>query len=303
MSGEATPPAGFRSECMAVKDITMHYVIGGSGPPVAIVHGGWDSWWAWREVASALSDRYTVILPALRGLAASSKPESGYDADNLGDDLFQLLRGLGHDRYALVGHDWGAVACYALAAQHPDAVERFAVFDMAIPGVGVLEQAIIPQPGGAYLWHFGFHSVPEIPEMLIEGHLSEYMRWFFSAGAADPHAVGEDSLARYVELYSRPGAIPAFLQYYRNFWIHGEQVKAHMAGPKLPMPVLAFGGAQSVGAGTRACMEALCERVEGGVIPDCGHWVAEEQPAFVLAALSDFLTMRDPVAATGGPAS
>jgi pimeloyl-ACP methyl ester carboxylesterase len=83
-------PTGFESRTAAVKDFRMHYVIGGEGPPIVIVHGGWDSWWAWREVAPTLAESHTVVLPALRGLAKSSKPASGYDADNLGDDVYQL---------------------------------------------------------------------------------------------------------------------------------------------------------------------------------------------------------------------
>jgi pimeloyl-ACP methyl ester carboxylesterase len=288
MSATASLPAGFLSQTVPVKDVELHSVIGGSGSPVVIVHGGWDSWWAWREIAPALAEEHTVILPALRGLAESSKPHDGYDADNLGDDLYELLAALGHRRYALVGHDWGGVACYALAAQHPEAVERLAIFEMVIPGVGILEQAITPQPGGAFLWHFGFHSVPDIPELLIDGHLREYMRWFFTAGAASPDAVSQDSVDRYVELYSRPGALPAFLRYYRNFWLHGEQVKAHMNGPKLSMPVMAFGGDASVGPAAQMCMEVLAEDVRGGIIPECGHWIAEEQPEFVLARLREF---------------
>jgi pimeloyl-ACP methyl ester carboxylesterase len=281
-------PAGFEDATAPVKDIEMHYVQGGSGDPLVIIHGGWDCWWAWREIIPTLAERRTVILPALRGLAQTSKPAGGYDGDNVGDDVYQLLRQLGHERFALVGHDWGGLAAYALAAQHPDAVERLAIFEMVIPGTGILEQAIIPAPNGAYLWHFGLHSVPDIPELLIEGHLREYMKWFFTAGAARDDAVSDESLDRYVELYSQPGAIPAFLAYYRSFWTHGEQVRAHMTN-RLAMPVLAYGGAASIGAGVEACMRMLADDVQGGVISDCGHWVAEEQPAVVLELLEAFL--------------
>lgn len=281
-------PQGFTSASMQVKDLRMHYVAGGAGHPVVIVHGGWDSWWAWRSVAEALAKDYLVILPAIRGLAGTSKPVDGYDANNIADDLFQLLGKLGHERFTLVGHDWGAVAAYALAASQRAAVERLAIFDMAIPGVGILEQAMVPQPGGAYLWHMGFHSVPDIPELLIAGHLREYMQWFFTAAAANPEAVSKQSLDHYVDLYSRPGAIRAFLEYYRQIWVHGEQIREHMKR-KLTIPVLAYGGDTSVGDVTRVCMLQLAEDVAGGVIPQCGHWVAEEQPVFILARLQEFL--------------
>jgi pimeloyl-ACP methyl ester carboxylesterase len=282
-------PAGFVSRTAAVKDFRMHYLIGGEGPPVVIVHGGWDSWWAWRDVAATLAEDHTVVLPALRGLAKSSKPADGYVADNLGDDLHVLLTGeLNFGEFALVGHDWGAVASYTLAAQFPGAVSRLAIYDMVIPGVGFMEQAMVPQPGGQFLWHMGWQSVPDIPEMLIRNNLREYMQMFFTNYAAVPDAVDRESLDHYVALYSEPGALRAFLAYYQNFWIHAEQVKAHM-GTKLTMPVLAYGGESSLGELTQQCMLQLAEDVTGGVIPNCGHWIAEENPEFVTATLQDFL--------------
>jgi pimeloyl-ACP methyl ester carboxylesterase len=287
-------PEGFVSRTAMVKDFKMHYVMGGSGEPVVIVHGGWDSWWAWHEIIPTLAETHTVIMPALRGLAKSAKPADGYDADNLGDDLYQLINGhLGFERYAVVGHDWGAVAAYTLAAQHPEAVSRLAIFEMAIPGVGIMEQALTPQPGGQFLWHMGWHSVPDVPEMLIAGHLREYMQWFFSYFGSVPDAVSQESLDHYVGLYSEAGALRAFMRYYQNFWVHAEQVKQHMS-TKLPMPVMGYGGDASLGDLTRVCMEQLADDVTGGSIPNCGHWIAEEAPDFVGARLSEFLSGRQP---------
>jgi pimeloyl-ACP methyl ester carboxylesterase len=283
-------PAGFVSRTATVKDFRMHYVLGGDGPPVVIVHGGWDSWWAWRDVIAALAETHTVVLPALRGLAKSSKPPGGYDADNLADDVRTLLATeLKLDRFDLVGHDWGAVASYHLAAQFPEAVSRLAIYEMLIPGVGLMEQAMTPKPHGFYLWHMGFHSVPHIPELLIRNNLRDYMRMFFTNYAAVPDAVDEESLDHYVGLYSEPGALRAFLSYYQNFWIHAEQAKAHMK-TKLTMPVLVYGGDGSQGELTMQCMQLLAEDVQGGVIPNCGHWIGEENPAFVLSSLQGFLS-------------
>lgn len=285
-------PEGFSSRTALVKDVKLHYVIGGEGPPIVILHGGWDSWWACREVIPALAADHTVILPAIRGLAKSSKPADGYDADNVADDIYRLVtENLGFSEFALVGHDWGAVVSYSLAAQHRDTVTRLAIFEMVIPGVGMMEQAIIPQPGGQYLWHMGWQSVPDIPEMLIRNNLREYMQSFFTNYAAVPDAVDAESFDHYVDLYSEAGALRAFLAYYQNFWVHGQQVEEHKKMP-LPMPVLAYGGDGCLGELTKQCLEGLAENVEGGVIPDCGHWIAEENPAFVTKSLQSFLEGR-----------
>jgi 3-hydroxybutyryl-CoA dehydrogenase len=285
----APPPPGFRSELATVKDFSMHYLIGGEGPPVVVVHGAFESWWAWREVIGELARDRTVIVPALRGLAESGKPESGYDADNLADDLGALARDeLGLERFALVGHDWGAVAAYCLAAQAPEAVERLAIYEMVMPGLGVIEEAMTPRPEGRFLWHLGFQSVPEIPELLIAGNLRAYMRALFDLHAAEPGAVDDGSLARYVELYSAPGALRALLAYYRNLWVHGEQVRAHCSDA-LAMPVLAYGGERSLGPSVLEGMARLASAVDGGVIGGCGHWVAAERPGFVVESLRAFL--------------
>ncbi|MFI9538081.1 alpha/beta fold hydrolase [Nocardia fusca] len=281
-------PEGFQSGSAVVKDVRMHYMQGGSGDPLVIMHGGWDSWLSWRKVIPELAERYTVILPALRGLASTSKPMGGYDANNLGDDVYRLLRVLGHERFSLVGHDWGALASYTLAAQYREAVDRLCVFEMVLPGVSMFERAMTPQPGGAFLWHMGFHAVPDIPELLIEGHLREYMQWFFSAAAGVPDAVSPELLDHYVDLYGRPGALRAFLQYYREIWTHTEQVREHMRN-KLTIPVAAYGGDASLGDLARQGMMELAENVSGGVVPMCGHWIAEEQPDLVLGYIQDFL--------------
>lgn len=267
----------------------MHYVVGGSGDPLVILHGGWDSWWAWHEVIPALAQQHTVILPALRGLAKTSKAPDGYDANNLGDDVYRLVsEQLGFERFALVGHDWGALAAYALAAQYGDAVTRLAIFEMVMPGLGFFEQAWMPQPGGNFLWHMSWHSVPDIPEMLLAGHLREYMQMFFTRYAGVPDAVSKESLDHYVELYSEAGALRAFMLYYQQFWAHSAQIQKHMA-TKLSMPVMAYGGDACLGELPLQCMQQLAADVRGGVIPNCGHWIAEEAPAFVLESLQEFL--------------
>jgi pimeloyl-ACP methyl ester carboxylesterase len=282
-------PEGFSSHTTQLKDVRMHHVVGGSGPPVVILHGGWDSWWAWRHIAPVLARDHTVILPAIRGLAKTSKPADGYDANNVGDDVYRLVsEHLGYEKFALVGHDWGAVASYALVAQYPKAVTKLAILDMVMPGVGMMEQAMVPKPGGQYLWHMAWQSVPDIPELLIRNNLREYMQMFFTAYSAVPDAVDTESLEHYVTLYSEAGALRAFLAYYQNFWVHAEQVKEHMK-TKLAIPVLAYGGEASLGGLTKQCMEQLAKDVEGGVIPNCGHWIAEENPAFVLERLQEFL--------------
>jgi pimeloyl-ACP methyl ester carboxylesterase len=162
---------------------------------------------------------------------------------------------------------------------------------MVMPGVGILEDAMVPKPDGAFLWHMGFHSVPDVAEMLIRNGLREYMQSFFTMHSAVPDAVDRETLDYYAGLYSEVGALRAFLAYYQNLWVHGEQVKVHMSTP-LTMPVVAYGGEASLGPLPRRCMELLATDVSGDVIPNCGHWVTAENPTFVTETLQEFLTER-----------
>jgi pimeloyl-ACP methyl ester carboxylesterase len=266
----------------------MHYVLGGHGPAVVIVHGGLDSWWAWRDVIPGLAQDHTVILPALRGLAMSSKPAGGYEADNVADDVHHLVtQELGIDPFVLVGHDWGGTASYCLAAQFPASVSKLALFDTILPGLGIVEDWLVPKPDGEWLWHFALCTVPDVAEMLIHNNLRPFMQTFFSRTAI-PDAIGEESIAHYVSLYSEAGALAAYLKYYQQYWITAEQCKAHMS-TRLPMPVLAYGGDAACGELTLNSMRRVANDVRGGVIPHCGHWIAEENPKFVAAALQEFL--------------
>jgi pimeloyl-ACP methyl ester carboxylesterase len=268
----------------------MHYVIGGEGPPIAIVHGGMDSWWGWRDVIPALAQSHTVILPAIRGLARSSKPSGGYDIDNIGDDLHRLLtQHLGAERYVLVGHDWGANACYSAAAQHRESVSKLAIFDTILPGTQIMEERLAPKAHGQWLWHFALFSVPDIAEMLIRNNVREYFETFFTNGAAVPDAIGEESREHYVSRFLEAGALAAYAKYYQNYWTHADQCQEHMRR-KLTIPVLAYGGDAGCGADTLNCVREVADDVRGGVIPNCGHWVAEESPEFVLTLLQEFLS-------------
>lgn len=281
-------PEGFVSESANVKDFRMHYIKGGQGDPIVIVHGAWDSWWAWRHVVPPLAANHTVIIVAPRGLALSGKPLGGYDGNTLGDDVYQLITSLGYQRFALVGHDWGGHVAYTLAAQHPEAVTSLTIFEWAIPGTGFLEAWMEPKPRGNYLWHMGLQSVPDIGEMLIENSLRPFMQYFFNNYSAVRGAIDEESLNHYVSLYQQPGAIRALMAIYQEFWTDAEQ-SAELRKTPLTMPVQGWGGDMVYGDSTMNSLAMAAGNVTGGTIPMCGHWVAEEQPSFVAARILEFV--------------
>jgi pimeloyl-ACP methyl ester carboxylesterase len=180
----------------------------------------------------------------------------------------------------LCGHDWGAATAYSYAAQFRDDVRRLAIFEMVLPGFGMMEGAMVPQPGGDFLWHMGFQGVPDVPFALIQGREDEYLRWFFQQYAYDPSAVGPEAVAEYVRAQTHIGALRAGLGYYQAFFESAEQNTRH-AETKLEIPVIAWGGEACLGGLTKQCLELAATDVSGGVIERCGHWVGEERPDFV----------------------
>src|ERR687890_2623761 len=124
----------FSHHTTSVNGIQMHYVIGGQGDPIVLLHGWPETWYAWRHVMPALAKNYTVIAPDLRGLGDSSKPPTGYDGKTVAEDIHQLVIQLGFKTIFLVGHDIGTQIAYSYAAAHPTEVKSLVVMDLTIPG-------------------------------------------------------------------------------------------------------------------------------------------------------------------------
>ena len=172
----------FSHYTVSVNGIQMHYVIGGQGDPVILLHGWPETWYGWHKVMPALAKNYTVIAPDLRGLGDSSKPCTGYDGKTLAEDIHQLVSKLGFKTIFLVGHDWGTQVAYSYAAAHPTEVKKLAVMELPIPGFTP------PQLEGK-IWWFVFHQTPDVPEGLVQGKESIYLSWFYHGLAYNPAAM------------------------------------------------------------------------------------------------------------------
>jgi pimeloyl-ACP methyl ester carboxylesterase len=289
-----TAAPGFQHHYAEIGEVMLHYVTLGKGPPLVLLHGWPQTWYEWRHVMPALAERYTVIAPDLRGLGDSSRPFDGYDKRTVANDIWRLMsEKLGHKRFLLVGHDWGGPTAYALAASHPEAVEKLAIIDVVIPGDG----GDFSQ--GGRRWHHQFHMTPDLPEALIQGRERIYLQWFYQTFAYKPGAISDADLDEFVRTYSQPGALRAGFNYYRNLPRDAEDNRAQLAtGFRLPMPVLAIGGAVSYphGRGRGGDVEASLRRVAvdvaGVVVPEAGHFVPEEQPEVAARLLLDFFARR-----------
>jgi pimeloyl-ACP methyl ester carboxylesterase len=158
VSGAPNLPAGFTdtftSRYVDTAELRLHAVIGGEGPPLLLVHGWPQNWYAWRLLMPELARDFEVIAVDQRGMGLSDKPQDGYDTGTLAGDLVALMDALGHERFAVVGHDTGYFISYALAADHPDRLNRLVVAEVPGPlGVNPSPPLFVPACRPAGPWH------------------------------------------------------------------------------------------------------------------------------------------------------
>ncbi|MCW5771279.1 MAG: alpha/beta hydrolase [Rhodospirillaceae bacterium] len=263
--------------------VRIHYLTAGTGAPLVLLHGWPVSAEMWRRVMPALAANRTVIAPDLRGAGYSDKPAAGYDKATLAKDVQALMAGLGHARYAVVGHDIGGMVAYALAAQFRGEVEKLAIVDVPLPGVDPWDK----MQGAPALWHFGFHAQRDLAEALIQGRERLYIESFVRSRAWNPAAMSEDEIDFYARQMAQPGALRGGLEYYRTI---AEDAAANkgFAAEKLACPMLGIGG-DRLGPVLKGITAAVAGDARAVTIGQCGHWVVEERPAEFLAALREFL--------------
>ena len=300
VSGAPHLPDGFRdtftSQRIDTGEVTLHAVIGGDGPPLLLVHGWPETWYAWRHVMPALAREFEVIAVDQRGIGLSDKPAGGYDTGTQARDLAGLMDALGHQRFSVVGHDTGFTISYALAADHPERVERVALAEIpGSPGAAPSPPVFVPGMINDRLWHLPFNRLHKINEQLVAGREDIFYRWEFDA-AAKP--LPDEVIEYYVGILSNPESLRASFEWYRALDTTIAQDQQRKL-TKLPMPVLAIGGARSFGDHVAEAMRLVADDVQSVVIPDTGHFVAEESPDELLAALTAFLAPARAAAAAG----
>jgi pimeloyl-ACP methyl ester carboxylesterase len=300
VAGAPGLPAGFRdtfsSRYVQTGDLRQHVVIGGDGPPLLLVHGWPETWYAWRLLMPALAQQFQVIAVDQRGIGLTDKPADGYDTGTVARDLVALMDALGHERFAVVGHDTGFAVSYALASDFPERVERVALAEIPGPPIGAASPPVfVPAHINARLWHIPFNRAETIPEQLISGREDIFFGYEFAIqGGSLPAEV----IQYYVDRVSTPDALRGSLGFYRALDATLAQ-NAERATKRLGMPVLAIGGEASYGDHVAEAMRGLADDVQTAVIPGTGHWVAEDAPEATLAALTAFLA---PYAAAKVPA-
>jgi len=290
VSAQPALPASFKSQMVhspAGADIFVRSA--GTGPVVVLIHGYAETSDSWAPLADELVKNYTVVVPDLRGIGRSSRPAGGYDKKTQAADIRAVITTLGFDRAFVVSHDIGIMVAYAYAALYPDKVERLVVMDAPLPGIAPWDDLVKDHR----LWHFSFWGTDE--DRLVQGRERIYLDRIWNDFSASPTQPDEATRKFYAAQYAKPGAMHAGFAHFQAF---AQDVKDNQVfqTTKLTMPVLAVGGAKSFGATEAVVFRAVATNVREAVVPNSGHWLMEESPAYTVALIRDYL--KDPTAAS-----
>jgi pimeloyl-ACP methyl ester carboxylesterase len=293
MVDEVTPQAGLRHHEVEVDGATIHVVEGGARdkPAVLFLHGWPEDWTAFEQVMIPLSEAAHVVALDLPGIGGSLTPPRSNDKRTLAAYVHGVVERLGLRDVILVGHDAGGMVVYAYLHAYPGELARAVIMNTAIPGIDPWSE-IVRNP---HIWHFAFHAIPELPEKLVTGRQRVYFDFFYDAISARPDALSDQARQSYVDAYARPEALHTGFEWYRAF-PQDEKDNLSLKGVPVLTPVLYLRG-----EGEPADMETYLKGlrdgglrdVQGGVIPNSGHFAPAEQPGEVLAALRAFMGLSE----------
>jgi pimeloyl-ACP methyl ester carboxylesterase len=279
----AAGSTSFASRTAEVEGGQLHYLAGGHGPPLVVLHGFAETSRMWQTILPTVGKRFTIIAPDLPGIGDSSIPENGLDVRTAAVRVHQLVRSLGIEKAEVVGHDIGLMVAYAYAALYPSDVQKLVVMDAFLPGVGDWE-TFYNDPS---LWHFRFNG--PTPEALVQGRERVYLEHFWNDFAADKtRSIPEADRKAYTDAYARPGRLRAAWGYFAAFPQTAKEFE-RLADTKLTMPVLVIAGEKASGDFLARQMKLVASDVRVVVLKNTGHWLLEERPMETTDALLRFL--------------
>ncbi|MEO7045763.1 MAG: alpha/beta hydrolase [Ferruginibacter sp.] len=281
----ANPPSNFKHAMANVNGINIHYVIGGQGEPLVLLHGFGQNWYMWNRLLPELSKHFTVIAPDLRGVGESDKPDSGYDKKTMAVDIHELVKKLGYNSINLAGHDIGLMVAYAYAAQFGTEVKKLALMDALIPGVEPIWTKLYTT-----VWHFGFFARPVAGEV-VAGKERLFFTDFWTTVTPSKHPFSKEEADEFIRAYSTKGATTGSFHWFGDFpkdVIDNYKFMKH----KLTMPVLAMGGEYFSAPFLADHCRLIATNVSETKIMGSGHWIVQEQTAQVQKGLLDFFVNK-----------
>ena len=277
----APPPAGFVNKYATVDGIKIHYVTGGKGEPLLLIHGFGQNWFMWNRLLPELSKHFTIVAPDLTGLGESDKPDGGYDKKTLAAHLHGLITQLGYKNINLVGHDIGLMVAYAYAAQFGDEIKKVALLDALLPGVEPVWSDVRSKA-----WWFGFFGWPASAN-IVAGKEKEFLTGFWPVVGHKENAFTKEETGEFIRAYSTPKSTYGAFHWFAAFnqdALDNQEFMKH----KLKMPLLAISGEFSAASYFTDHCKLVAENVTASIITGAGHWIVQENTPEVLKSLEDF---------------
>jgi pimeloyl-ACP methyl ester carboxylesterase len=265
--------------------LRMHVAEAGGGEPLVMLHGWPQHWYEWRNQIPVLASHYRVICPDLRGLGWSDAPPRGYEKENLARDVVNLLDVMGLERVRLVGHDWGGWVGFLICLHHPERVERFLALDIPPPWGKISLGTLRLLPLLSYQWllasPLGYHLLRHRPDLL---------RWLMRSWGPGEGTWSDEELAEFVEVLREPERARATQQIYRSFTLREFPKLARGAydSLRLTTPTLLLFGERDFTKRLANDYEPFVDDLEVEVVPDAGHFLADEKPELVTERALEF---------------
>ena len=268
--------------------VKLHYVTQGNGPLMLMLHGFPECWYSWRYQIPEFARDYQVVAVDLRGYNDSDKPQtkSAYVMDEFIQDIKGLIKGLGYEKCVLVAHDWGGAIAWNFAYSHPEMLEKLIILNLPHPAK--FAQGLRTWQQLQKSWYIFFFQLPFLPELFLQASNYQLIEKMFAGMAVDKSAFTPEDIEAYKQAAAKPGALTAMLNYYRNIF---DFKSRNRDWDVLSVPTLMIWGEEDTALGKELTYgtEAYVRDFQIKYIPNCSHWVQQEQPRLVNQYMREFL--------------
>ena len=278
----------WQHDYITINGVNLHYVTQGSGPLMLMLHGFPEFWYSWRYQIPEFATDFKVVAPDLRGYNDSDKPQSqsAYVMNELVRDVEGIISGLGYEKCVLVAHDWGAGIAWSFAYNYPQMLERLII--MNCPHPAKFSEGLRTPQQLLRSWYMFFFQLPVIPELFVQSQDYQFIENAFKGMAINKSAFSAEDINAYKDAAAKRGALTAMINYYRNIF------SARMLNQNwsiLEVPTLMIWGEEDTALGKELTYgtEAYVQDFQIKYIPNCSHWVQQEQPELVNQYMREFL--------------
>jgi len=277
----------FAAYTIEANGTTIHYVRGGRGAPIILIHGFPQDWSEFHKLMPRLSKKFDVIAVDTRGIGGSKATIGGYEAANQAKDIAGLAEKLKLEKYYVVGHDMGGMVAYAFARQFAARSRGVMIMEAPLPGIEPWNEV----KTNPELWHVNFNQVPELPEKLVMGKQADYLGYFFKFIKT---GLTKEEADHFINSYKTADQLRSGFDNYRALPANEKFNAAQNA--ELDLPMVLVGGEESFGALVPRFAESLkkkgCKNVQTEIVKNAAHYLADEQPDAVAALIEKYATVK-----------